>query len=69
MWGIRILSGPQAGQTFPLKTGKNIIGRNSSADILISSNGVSKDHAEITVLQDKILVTDLNSRNGTFVNG
>lgn len=69
MWAVRVLNGPQAGQTFTLKPGKNIIGRNSGADIVIGSNGVSKEHCEIVVMGNQVVVSDLKSRNGVFVNG
>lgn len=69
MWGIRILSGPQAGQIFPLSSGKHRIGRGPSCEIKINSNSVSKEHAAILVTGDKVIITDLNSRNGTYVNG
>lgn len=69
MWGIRILSGPQAGQIFPLSGGKHRIGRGSTCEIKVNSNSVSKEHAAVLVTGDKIIITDLNSRNGTYVNG
>lgn len=69
MWAIRILSGNQAGQIIPLKLGKNVLGRNTTCDVKVLSAGVSKEHAEIHVYKDKILVVDLRSSNGTYVNG
>ncbi len=69
MWAIRILSGAQAGQVYPLKMGKNAIGRAPQCEIKIQANGVSKEHAQIFLTDDKIILSDLNSRNGTFVNG
>jgi hypothetical protein len=69
MWAIRILSGPQAGQIYNLKNGKNRLGRNPQSDISINSQGVSKDHLEIQVFSNKILVSDLKSSNGSYVNG
>lgn len=69
MWAVKILTGPQAGQVFPLKEGKHTLGRGSSCEIKIASNSVSKEHATILVTNDKIIVSDLDSRNGTFVNG
>jgi len=69
MWAIRVLTGPLAGQIYDLKLGRNLIGRAPHCDVKISSNGVSKEHAEIHVYKDKIMVTDLKSSNGTFVNG
>jgi hypothetical protein len=69
MWYLSIISGPGAGTFFPLKIGTNIIGRASSCDVALPSNSVSKEHARMEVYNDKIVITDLKSRNGTFING
>lgn len=69
MWSLRVLNGPQAGQIFNLKNGKNTVGRASQCDIKIMVQGVSKMHCELQVGQDGIKVTDNNSSNGTYVNG
>lgn len=69
MWSVRVLSGPQTGQIFNLKMGKNSFGRSSESDFKVSSVGISKDHCEIHVYKDKVMVVDLKSSNGTFVNG
>lgn len=69
MWALRILTGPQAGHTIELKMGKNLIGRSPQCDIKLLSPGVSKEHSEVSVFKDKIVVTDLRSSNGTFLNG
>jgi hypothetical protein len=69
MWALRILSGPQAGGILELKMGRNLVGRAPNCDIKITSPGVSKEHSEIVVYSDKIVVTDLKSSNGTYLNG
>ncbi|AZZ35706.1 hypothetical protein CIK05_02455 [Bdellovibrio sp. qaytius] len=69
MWSIRVLSGPQTGQIFDLKMGKNLLGRGMNCDFKITSGGISKEHAEIHMYKDKVIVVDLKSSNGTFVNG
>lgn len=69
MWAIRMLTGPQAGQVFKLKVGKNRLGRAAGLDIQIQATGISKDHLEIQVYQDKLVLSDLQSSNGTFLNG
>ncbi len=69
MWAIRLLSGSQAGQIFPLTSGNHRLGRATSCEIKINSGSVSKEHAAVLVTEDKIILTDSNSRNGTFVNG
>lgn len=69
MWALRILTGPQAGQTIDLKMGKNLIGRAPHCDVKLMNPGVSKEHSEISIYQDKMLITDLRSSNGTYLNG
>lgn len=69
MWALRVLNGTHAGQVFKLREGKNRFGRGNSVDFQIQSSGVSKEHLEITVIGEKILFNDLNSANGTFLNG
>jgi hypothetical protein len=69
MWAIRILSGPQAGQIIPLRPGKTILGRGPSCEVKLNSQGISKEHASVFVSETKVILSDMNSRNGTFVNG
>ncbi|MCB0411170.1 MAG: FHA domain-containing protein, partial [Bdellovibrionales bacterium] len=69
MWVIRVLSGPQAGQIFPLKAGTNLLGRAPHTHVCLKSPGVSKEHLKIDVLDGKLILTDLGSRNGSFLNG
>ncbi|PRZ42789.1 pSer/pThr/pTyr-binding forkhead associated (FHA) protein [Antricoccus suffuscus] len=52
-----------------LKNGKNVIGRGSAADIQITDTGVSRLHAQVVVDQQGADVQDLQSTNGTHVNG
>ncbi len=69
MFALKILTGPNAGQIIPLKPGQHSIGRAPECQIRLNSNGVSKEHAQIFVTEDKIIIRDLNSRNGVVVNG
>lgn len=69
MWALRVLNGPQAGEVFPLKTGKIKLGRGPNCQIQWASQGVSKEHLEISVIGDRVSITDLRSSNGTFLNG
>ncbi|UOE99984.1 FHA domain-containing protein [Bdellovibrio reynosensis] len=69
MWALRILTGPQAGQIIELKMGRNLIGRAPQCNIKLISPGVSKEHTEINVYPDKIVITDLKSSNGSYING
>jgi len=69
MWAIKILNGPNQGKIFPLQKGNNVVGRSAKADIRLADNGASKSHAQIFVTNDKVIISDLKSSNGTFVNG
>jgi pSer/pThr/pTyr-binding forkhead associated (FHA) protein len=69
MWAIKVLNGPQSGKIFPLQKGNNILGRSPKVDIRLADTGVSKSHAQIFVTNDKVIISDLKSINGTFVNG
>ena len=53
---------------YPLVRGITRLGRGSDADIRIDDPGTSRNHCEI-VLGSPVLLRDLNSTNGTFVNG
>jgi DNA-binding winged helix-turn-helix (wHTH) protein len=54
---------------FALSDGRFVIGRAPEAAILIDSGGVSRQHAQITVVGREARVEDLGSKNGTFVGG
>ncbi len=54
---------------FVLKNGVNLVGRDESCDIMIDSNHISRNHISCVVSRDRVVIQDLNSRNGTFVNG
>lgn len=69
MWIIRFLNGPLAGQIVPLTKHSTLIGRAPNCDIKLANPNVSKEHTRIEVFDDKLIVSDAGSRNGTFVNG
>ena len=50
-------------------SGLAVLGRGEGADIRIDSKKLSRMHARFTVVEDKLYVEDLDSKNGTFVNG
>jgi hypothetical protein len=56
------------GTAYPLVRAITRLGRGSDTDIRIEDPGASRNHCEI-VLGQPVLVRDLSSTNGTFVNG
>jgi serine phosphatase RsbU (regulator of sigma subunit)/pSer/pThr/pTyr-binding forkhead associated (FHA) protein len=66
---LRALQGANPGQLFPLEGERAILGRHPDCDIVLESGSVSRHHARILAAGGEFFVEDLNSRNGTFVNG
>jgi hypothetical protein len=52
-----------------LTPGRNRLGREGENDILLPHPSVSRRHCEVWLTDDAVLVRDLGSRNGTFVQG
>lgn len=63
------IGGPDGSST-PLKHWENVIGRASSADIVVNLNSVSRNHG--TLVRDakgNWRYNDLHSKNGSYING
>lgn len=60
--------GPNAGSRYLLNTDVVTAGRHQSADIFLDDISVSRRHATFTRSAEGILVKDLGSLNGTYVN-
>lgn len=56
-------------ERFELKPEQLIAGRSRNCDVSVKDPSVSRRHAHLTPRGGKILVQDLGSSNGTFVNG
>ncbi len=55
--------------TLELEGMRFTVGREARCEIMIASPRVSREHASVLVDDEVVLVTDLNSSNGTFFNG
>ncbi len=56
-------------QTVPVSVPSFTVGRQTDCTLCLSNPTVSKRHAELAVVDGGLLVRDLGSRNGTFLNG
>ncbi len=56
------------GVEFPLSEISLIVGRSDSCDIQITQGHPSREHARVAEREGAVLVQDLHSTNGTFVN-
>lgn len=60
---------PSGPKTFELVRPVHTIGRDPDCDIPVDHASLSRKHAKVLVSEGSCLITDLGSRNGTFVNG
>ncbi len=66
---LLVISGPLQGREFVVNRDSFTIGSGSHNDLLIADSTVSKRHCEIVVDQNGYLIRDLDSTNGTLVQG
>jgi diguanylate cyclase (GGDEF)-like protein len=65
-----VLAGLDMGKAVFITDGEFIVGRDPSCDLALQDDGISRRHIKITKLSgNNILVTDLNTTNGTYANG
>jgi two-component system, cell cycle response regulator len=64
-----VLTGSSVGEMYKIAKTEVVLGRGQQADVQVLDDGVSRRHAQIKLAGDKMIVEDLGSRNGTFVNG
>ncbi|HUP82338.1 MAG TPA: FHA domain-containing protein, partial [Pirellula sp.] len=57
------------GRRYPLENPNYVMGRHPDCDIVLESGSVSRQHAKISRNGSNVVLEDLKSRNGTFVNG
>lgn len=61
--------GGRDGEKVPLRSPKTTVGRKPENTLVLDSNKVSGNHAELEITDGRVLVRDLDSMNGTFING
>jgi sigma-B regulation protein RsbU (phosphoserine phosphatase) len=69
MAAIEVRSGKHTGERFDLNKDETIVGRYPFCDIVLSEANVSRQHTRFVGTPDGYFVEDMNSLNGTFVNG
>lgn len=57
------------GKRLPLRAGETVAGRDEGCGVRLDEPSVSRRHARFLVQDDGVTVEDLNSTNGTLVNG
>lgn len=66
---LKVIEGDQVGSEFNLVFSQMTIGRGTDSTIHLESNAsASRKHALLSIENEELYITDLNSRNGTFVD-
>lgn len=66
---IHVREGKSASYDFEIRHKITVIGRGTDADIRLTDQAVSRRHAEIRIVNSATMLNDLQSTNGTTVNG
>jgi two-component system cell cycle response regulator len=66
---LTVMAGSNVGEMHEIEGNEMVLGRGQNASLRLNDDGVSRRHARIFRSGDKILIEDLNSSNGTLVNG
>ena len=66
---IRVESGFYTGLEWPLDHATTVIGRGRTADLVLHEATISRAHALFGYEGNEVFVQDLDSTNGTMVNG
>ena len=61
-------NGPDMGRRFPLTSKQVIIGRGSDCEIIMDLDSISRRHAQLERRGAVVMLQDLGSTNGTYVN-
>lgn len=62
------LTGKNKGLSYFLQSRRIVLGRSDKADIMVADTKSSREHAELTLLKNEYVITDLGSQNGVVVN-
>src|SRR6185437_16206601 len=62
-------TGDKPGRTIELKQGVTRLGRSSNNDLMFPFPEISESHCELLVENEFVFVRDLESSNGTYING
>ncbi|WP_224242418.1 sigma 54-interacting transcriptional regulator [Hyalangium gracile] len=66
---LLVLSGPDAGRSYPLTGPEYVVGKAPPSDIVLNDKSVSRQHLKLQVREGYVKATDMESRNGSFCEG
>src|SRR5205085_130298 len=64
------LTGASRGESYPVRMGRNVLGRDRRSDIVVNDDQASSHHADLVFRPEerRFILMDHNSTNGTYVN-
>jgi len=64
------LNGAARGESYPLRIGRNVLGRDRRSDVVVPDDQASSHHADLVFRPEerRFILMDHNSTNGTYVN-
>jgi hypothetical protein len=64
------LTGAARGESYPVRIGRNVLGRDRRSDIVVNDDQASSHHADLVFRPEerRFILMDHNSTNGTYVN-
>jgi diguanylate cyclase (GGDEF)-like protein len=66
---LDFLGGPSMGQQIILQDRDYVFGRSRDADVVVEDEAISRYHFKVKVKDKVVTIEDMESTNGTFVNG
>ena len=66
---LKVIGGTDSGKSFEITKARTVIGRAMNADVSIGDESMSRNHAAIVFRNMEFRIEDLDSSNGTLLNG
>ncbi len=66
---LELQTGSRGRKRFRITRPRTVLGRHPGCDIVVESAAVSRQHAAVTLIDGRAFIEDLQSRNGTTLNG
>ena len=65
---LKVIKGSRSGKVMPIQGNQLVIGRGEGCDLQPHTDLISRHHCVIIVTDSRVMIRDLGSKNGTFVN-
>jgi pSer/pThr/pTyr-binding forkhead associated (FHA) protein len=66
--GLVVIYGDDLGKLYNLNVSSAVIGRSTKSDIRVDQESISRNHSTVVITGKSVLIRDLGSTNGTYVN-